>query len=144
MTFNLRFPGQYFDAITKQHYNLNRYYNPELGRYMEADPIGLEGGLNLYAYAGSNPVMNTDPSGLLVGMNDYGLDGSFGSPNPMDNYAFNQQLNRFDSMLNSSPVYYNRNPNTGGSSGSSNTVSIMINNNDRFIGTHAGLVLTSP
>ncbi|MEY2862751.1 MAG: hypothetical protein RLY58_458, partial [Pseudomonadota bacterium] len=64
--FNLRFPGQYYDAITKQHYNLNRYYNPEIGRYMEADPIGLEGGLNPYAYAGSNPVMNVDANGLKI------------------------------------------------------------------------------
>lgn len=68
--FNLRFPGQYYDEITKQHYNLNRYYNPEIGRYMEADPIGLEGGLNPYAYAGSNPVMNVDPSGLEVLLNE--------------------------------------------------------------------------
>ncbi|WP_155757847.1 RHS repeat domain-containing protein [Acinetobacter beijerinckii] len=65
VTFNLRFPGQYFDAATGHFYNHNRYYNPELGRYMEPDPIGLEGGLNPYAYAGSNPVMNVDPSGLL-------------------------------------------------------------------------------
>ena len=36
--FNLRFPGQYYDELTKQHYNLNRYYNPELGHYMEPDP----------------------------------------------------------------------------------------------------------
>ncbi|GAA5018200.1 hypothetical protein GCM10023206_31550 [Acinetobacter puyangensis] len=64
VTFNLRFPGQYYDAATGQFYNHNRYYNPELGRYMEADPIGLEGGLNPYAYAGNNPVMNVDPSGL--------------------------------------------------------------------------------
>lgn len=67
-TFNLRFPGQYFDAATGQFYNHNRYYNPELGRYMEADPIGLEGGLNPYTYAGSNPVMNVDPSGLISEM----------------------------------------------------------------------------
>ena len=79
-TFNLRFPGQYFDAATGQFYNHNRYYNPELGRYMEADPIGLEGGLNPYAYAGSNPVMNVDPSGLylqgpnaFMPLNDYQL-----------------------------------------------------------------------
>ncbi|OUY08302.1 hypothetical protein CAP51_01380 [Acinetobacter populi] len=38
VTFNLCFPGQYYDELTKQHYNLNRYYNPEFGRYMEADP----------------------------------------------------------------------------------------------------------
>ncbi|WP_370538955.1 MULTISPECIES: RHS repeat-associated core domain-containing protein [Acinetobacter] len=46
VTFNLRFPGQYYDVGTGQFYNHNRYYNPELGRYMEPDPIGLEGGLN--------------------------------------------------------------------------------------------------
>lgn len=66
ITFNLRFPGQYYDVGTNQFYNHNRYYNPELGRYMEPDPIGLEGGLNPYAYAGSNPVMNVDPSGLDI------------------------------------------------------------------------------
>ncbi|WDZ49525.1 RHS repeat protein [Acinetobacter vivianii] len=64
ITFNLRFPGQYYDVGTNQFYNHNRFYNPELGRYMEADPIGLEGGLNPYTYAGSNPVMNTDATGL--------------------------------------------------------------------------------
>lgn len=61
VTFNLRFPGQYYDADSGQHYNLNRFYNPELGRYMEPDPIGLEGGLNPYAYAGNNPVNMVDP-----------------------------------------------------------------------------------
>lgn len=45
--FNLRFPGQYYDELTKQHYNHNRFYNPTLGRYMEPDRIGLEGGLIL-------------------------------------------------------------------------------------------------
>lgn len=63
--FNLRFLGQYYDEFTGLHYNLNRYYNPELGRYMEPDPIGLEGGGNPYAYAGSNPISNVDPSGLV-------------------------------------------------------------------------------
>ncbi|WP_436897849.1 RHS repeat-associated core domain-containing protein [Acinetobacter gyllenbergii] len=62
--FNLRFPGQYYDELTKQHYNHNRYYNPALGRYVEPDPIGLEGGLNPYIYANGNPVSNFDSSGL--------------------------------------------------------------------------------
>lgn len=62
--FNLRFPGQYYDEFTGLHYNLNRYYNPELGRYMEPDPIGLEGGVNPYVYADNNPLTHVDSSGL--------------------------------------------------------------------------------
>ena len=41
-----------------------RWYDPELGRFLEQDPIGESGGLNLYAYVGSSPVMWVDPSGL--------------------------------------------------------------------------------
>jgi RHS repeat-associated protein len=47
ITNNLRFPGQYYDAETGLHYNYRRDYNPGLDRYIEADPIGLKGGLNL-------------------------------------------------------------------------------------------------
>lgn len=42
-----------------------RYYNPELMRFLNADPIGFAGGLNWYAYVNGNPVMNVDPSGLV-------------------------------------------------------------------------------
>ena len=61
---NLRFPGQYYDAETGLHYNWNRYYDPEIGRYISPDPIGLEGGMNLYAYVGNDPVNWMDPWGL--------------------------------------------------------------------------------
>lgn len=44
--------------------NRNRAYNPELGRFLQIDPIGQEGGLNIYNYAGSDPVNFTDPTGL--------------------------------------------------------------------------------
>ncbi|MCX7111594.1 MAG: RHS repeat-associated core domain-containing protein [Proteobacteria bacterium] len=47
---NLRFQGQYWDEETGLHYNTFRYYDPEIGRFISPDPIGVEGGFNLYAY----------------------------------------------------------------------------------------------
>ena len=64
VTFNVRFPGQYFDTETGLHYNRFRYYEPSIGRYISADPIGQAGGLSLYAYAGNSPVNWSDPLGL--------------------------------------------------------------------------------
>jgi RHS repeat-associated protein len=60
---NLRFPGQYFLIEDGLHYNWYRHYDPTLGRYTKADPLGLAAGLNLYTYASSTPTQNTDPTG---------------------------------------------------------------------------------
>ncbi len=64
ITNNLRFAGQYYDEETRLHYNLNRYYDPQIGRYLRADPFG--DGLNLYAYCFNNPNSLIDPLGLCA------------------------------------------------------------------------------
>jgi RHS repeat-associated protein len=64
--YNLRFPGQYFQAETGLNQNVNRDYDPlGGGRYIEADPIGLRGGsLSLYSYVRNDPLFGIDPLGL--------------------------------------------------------------------------------
>ena len=59
----MRFAGQYFDNETRLHYNYFRDYDPETGRYISSDPIGLAGGLNTYGYALQNPLTYVDPDG---------------------------------------------------------------------------------
>jgi len=61
---SLRFPGQQADPDTGFAYNYFRDYDPTLGRYLQADPIGLAGGINRYAYVGGNPVRFADKLGL--------------------------------------------------------------------------------
>lgn len=64
LTFNLRYPGQYFDAESGLHYNYFRDYEPATGRYVESDPIGLRGGLSTYGYVGGRLLVFSDQKGL--------------------------------------------------------------------------------
>jgi RHS repeat-associated protein len=74
--FPLRFPGQYADKETNLRYNHFRDYDQRIGRYGESDPIGLNGGLNTYAYVGSQPLRFTDATGQLLFLAAVPLAGS--------------------------------------------------------------------
>lgn len=63
--FNLRFPGQQYDAESGLHYNYFRDYESGTGRYVQSDPIGLRAGLNTFSYVSSAPINRFDPKGLV-------------------------------------------------------------------------------
>ena len=75
-TFNLRFAGQYRDSESGWYYNVHRYYDPSIGRYLESDPIGLGGGISTYSYVGAAPLTAVDPLGLFEWSGTYNSSGA--------------------------------------------------------------------
>ncbi|WP_298332920.1 RHS repeat-associated core domain-containing protein [Asticcacaulis sp.] len=59
-----RYAGMRFDAETGLYHTPNRAYDPQDGRWMQLDPIGIKDGLNRYAYVKNSPLMGVDPTGL--------------------------------------------------------------------------------
>jgi RHS repeat-associated protein len=78
LTYNLRSSGQILDSQAGLSQNWNRDYDPAIGRYVESDPIGLNGGINTYAYVQGKPISYADPHGLWAGQ--VGLGGSVTTP----------------------------------------------------------------
>ena len=71
------FPGQYEDIETGLYYNYFRYYDPQTGRYLSSDRIGIEDSLNTYTYVDNNPINFYDPNGL--GKTGAVIGGAIGS-----------------------------------------------------------------
>ncbi len=72
---NIGLPGQYLDRESGNYYNYFRDYDSTVGRYVQSDPIGLEGGMNTYGYAYQNPTMYIDAFGLNAACAEAGAAG---------------------------------------------------------------------
>ncbi|PIT22589.1 hypothetical protein BGI37_13930 [Snodgrassella alvi] len=88
---NLRYQGQYLDRETGLHYNTFRYYDPDIGRFTQPDPIGLLGGFNLYQYA-PNGLTWIDPWGLAGSKLK---DGIPENPGLVRRFMSNEEFKRF-------------------------------------------------
>ncbi|MEM9670191.1 MAG: RHS repeat-associated core domain-containing protein [Pseudomonadota bacterium] len=98
----LRYPGQWAEGETQLFQNWHRDYDPSLGRYIQADPIGLAAGQSLYGYVGADPVNYVDPDGLEENGLDFILP-PFGEPGFVCGAAFLRCQDTVNAMNDANP-----------------------------------------
>jgi RHS repeat-associated protein len=121
----IRFPGQWFDEETGLHYNRFRYYDPDTGRYISPDPLGPDGGLNLFAYV-SNPLTWADVYGW------HGNNASSTNPQHVYEIKDNQTGETYKYGISGRPL------NQDGSSPRANTQVNALNNNPSLAAQKTG------
>ena len=107
------YAGYRYDTETGLYYVNARYYNPNLGRFLQTDPIGLSGGTNLYAYVGNDPINLIDPSGHCAQWPSQSPDMSiFGNSHP--NVVPDPTVPWSIAPVGNPQVYTSQNPLTAG------------------------------
>ena len=95
VTNNLRFPGQYADSETGLYYNMNRYYNPATGRYMEPDPFNVAS-ISIYLLQEANDIvrqyvpvsLRVYIDQIKVSQNSFPLSGLLWFPSLQNSYSY--------------------------------------------------------
>ena len=78
--------GYYTDAETGLIFCTHRYYDPQIGRWLTRDPIGMAGGINLYAYCGNDPINGSDPTGFCWDSYAHRSEASFRNEYLLDSF----------------------------------------------------------
>jgi RHS repeat-associated protein len=87
-----RFSTKYQDDETGLNYYGFRYYNAGTGRWLNKDPIGEKGGLNVYCFVGNRPIGAVDPWGLFTSVDRDVLDHAWNSPSPFTSWQVRPPL----------------------------------------------------
>jgi RHS repeat-associated protein len=107
---SLQFAGREYDTETQLYYDRARYIDPAVGRFVSEDPIGLNGGNNLYTLVGNDPVNGSDPSGNLRDNIEVELCGGYQEPlhdaaeHLIIGYGFVRSANWLHKWLHLTPV----------------------------------------